>query len=225
MTTIPFSLLARLYVHLSDLLPIATNLNTVTGAPVDLVGGILLEFSGVNQSNGLICSTRQLAYVSHTIPYPFLSREACVDLGLVPLDFPSLGGCEQPPCIASSACTYSGVTDDSDHPCSCPLRQLPPTTLPTLPCAPIAENLPMLRQYIVDRYASSAFNTCERQTLPLMQNSPPLRLFLDPKATPVAVHSPAAVPLHWESSVRAGLERDLRLGVIERVPVNTPTTC
>ena len=57
-----------------------------------------------------------------------------------------------------------------------------------------------------------------------MKNSPPLRLFMDPSATPVAVHSPAAVPRHWEASVKAGLERDLRLGVIERVSVNTPTT-
>ena len=57
-----------------------------------------------------------------------------------------------------------------------------------------------------------------------MTNSPPLRLFIDESATPVAVHSPAPVPLHWEGPVKASLERDLRLGVIERVPVNTPTT-
>ena len=57
-----------------------------------------------------------------------------------------------------------------------------------------------------------------------MQSSPPLRLFMDPEAQPIAVHSPATVPRHWESSVQAGLERDLRLGVIERVPVNIPTT-
>ena len=56
-----------------------------------------------------------------------------------------------------------------------------------------------------------------------MKDSPPLRLFMDPNATPVAIHSPAAVPRHWEDSVKAGLERDIRLGVIERVPVNTPT--
>ena len=86
------------------------------------------------------------------------------------------------------------------------------------------ENPPILRQYIIDRYSASAFNTCEQQPLPLMQESPPLRLFLNPDVQPIAVHSPAAVPLHLDAPVRAGLERDLRLGVIERVPVNTPTT-
>ena len=78
--------------------------------------------------------------------------------------------------------------------------------------------------FIVDRYFESAFNMCEQQPLPLMKDSPPSHLFMDPKEQPVDVHSPAAVSLHWETSVKAGLERDIRLGVIEHVPVNTPTT-
>ena len=54
-----------------------------------------------------------------------------------------------------------------------------------------------------------------------MENSPLLRLFFDVKAKPVAAHKPAAVPLHWDARVKAGLDRDVRLGVVERVPVNT----
>ena len=76
---------------------------------------------------------------------------------------------------------------------------------------------------ILDRYAASAFNICEQQPLPLMKDSPPLRLFVDNTAKPVAIHSPAAVPRHWDADVQAGLDRDERLGVIRRVPVNTPT--
>ena len=57
-----------------------------------------------------------------------------------------------------------------------------------------------------------------------MQGSPPLRLFMDEKAKPGAVHSPAPVPRHWAQQVQAGLDRDVRLGVIERVPVNVPVT-
>ena len=224
LTTVPAKILPYLGVQQCDLLPIATNLNTVTGTPVDLIGGILLEFSGRNPSTGVMCSTRQLAYVSQNIPYPFLSREACVDLGLIPVGFPHLGSCSQVARIAATTCSNSGVANPDDPPCSCPVRQLPPQDPPSLPCEPTVENLPILRQYILDRYAASAFNMCEQQPLPLMKDSPPLRLFMDPLAKPVAIHSPAAVPLHWEASVKAGLERDLRLGVIERVPVNTPTT-
>ena len=116
------------------------------------------------------------------------------------------------------------TTLPADQPCSCPQRQLPPSEPPLLPCEPTPENPPVLRQYILDRYAASSFNTCEHQPLPLMQGAPPLRLFVDKEAIPVAVHSPASVPRHWEAQVKAGLDRDVRLGVLERVPVNTPTT-
>ena len=43
-------------------------------------------------------------------------------------------------------------------------------------------------------------------------------------AEPVAVHRPSAIPVHWVDQVRLELERDIALGVIERVPSNTPTT-
>ena len=55
-----------------------------------------------------------------------------------------------------------------------------------------------------------------------MDQAPPLRLFVDPQATPTAVMTPATVPLHWENDVQAGLERDIALGVIERIDANVP---
>ena len=32
------------------------------------------------------------------------------------------------------------------------------------------------------------------------------------------------VPMHWQAAVKAGLDRDVRLGVLEKVPVNDPVT-
>jgi hypothetical protein len=57
-----------------------------------------------------------------------------------------------------------------------------------------------------------------------MDTSPPLRIFADESATPVAVHTPCQVPLHWQADVKRGLDRDCALGVIEKVPVNDPVT-
>ena len=91
-----------------------------------------------------------------------------------------------------------------------------------LPCEPTEDNLPRIKEYILNRYASSAFNCCEQQPLPLMKDSPPLRLFVDKDAKPVSVFTPSQVPLHWTASVKAGLDRDKKLGVIEKCPVNTP---
>merc|ERR1712239_16836 len=41
---------------------------------------------------------------------------------------------------------------------------------------------------------------------------------------PVAVHRPATIPAHWQDKVQEDIERDIRLGVLERVPLNTPVT-
>ena len=55
-------------------------------------------------------------------------------------------------------------------------------------------------------------------------NSPPMRLIIDPNATPTAHHSPIPVPLHWQDAVKAGLDRDVRLGVLKPVPIGEPVT-
>lgn len=52
----------------------------------------------------------------------------------------------------------------------------------------------------------------------------PLRLMIAPDANPTAHHKPIPVPLHWQEEVKAGLDRDVRLGVLEQVPVGTAVT-
>ena len=47
---------------------------------------------------------------------------------------------------------------------------------------------------------------------------------VDPDTAPVAHHTPVQVPVHWQEEVKAGLDRDVRLGVIEPVPVGDPVT-
>ncbi len=48
-----------------------------------------------------------------------------------------------------------------------------------------------------------------------MMAGPPLRLNMA---------TPASVPVHWEGKVKEHLDRDVRLGVIEKVPIGTPDT-
>ena len=76
---------------------------------------------------------------------------------------------------------------------------------------------------IIKHYASSAFNRCTRQKLPLMKGEP-LPIPVRPDVKPMAVHTPIPVPLHWEDKVKRDLERDVALGVIEPVPINSPVT-
>ena len=49
-----------------------------------------------------------------------------------------------------------------------------------------------------------------------------MKLMINPDAKPVARHSPVPVPLNWRDDVKEGLDRDVRLGVIEPVPIGEP---
>ena len=51
-----------------------------------------------------------------------------------------------------------------------------------------------------------------------------MRLMVDPDARPTAHHTPIPVPVHWQEDVKAGLDQDVRIGVIEPVPIGTPVT-
>ena len=45
-----------------------------------------------------------------------------------------------------------------------------------------------------------------------------MKLMVDPDAEPVAHHTPVPVPLHWRDAVKAGIDHDVQLGVLEPVP-------
>ena len=39
---------------------------------------------------------------------------------------------------------------------------------------------------------------------------------------PVAIHKAAIIPIHLKTRVKADLDRDVRLGILEKVPMNSP---
>ena len=51
----------------------------------------------------------------------------------------------------------------------------------------------------------------------------PLDIVFVEVAVPVAVHTPVSIPHHWKVEVKAGLDQDVQLGIIEQVPAGTPT--
>ncbi|MCG7876793.1 MAG: hypothetical protein N0C90_10735, partial [Candidatus Thiodiazotropha endolucinida] len=163
--------------------------------------------------------TRLLCYVSNVMEKAFLCREALVSLGIIAKDFPKAIAITSPD-VTASMDSCEEVT------CSCPRRQQEPPPMPTmLPngLSATEDNVEALKQWLLDYYGATTFNVGEHQPLPLMKCEP-LRLHVDPTAVPVAVHKPALVPIHWQDQVYADLERDVRIGVLERVDPNTPTT-
>ena len=66
----------------------------------------------------------------------------------------------------------------------------------------------------------SGFNNCRIQPLKMMYSDKPLQLFVDPNVKPVAIHKAAIIPIHLKARVKADLDRDVRLGILEKVDVN-----
>ena len=57
-----------------------------------------------------------------------------------------------------------------------------------------------------------------------MMQGDPLPIHIKAGTKPYAAYTPIQVPVHWEEQVKKDLDKDAALGVIERVPLNSPTT-
>ena len=224
-----FTVINKLGLKQSDLIPVTLKMHAANGNGIKILGATILRISGTDDHGDNI-ETRQMTYITDCSDKLFLSREACVALGIISDSFPSIGE------INGSAIADMLVNNDSlnmdetatctidgTSPCDCPKRELPPAPPNVLPFEATEDNRAKLQEYLLHHYKSSTFNTCEHQPLPLMKGSL-MRLMINPDANPVAHHTPVPVPLHCQAEVKAGLDRDVRLGVIEPVPVGEPVT-
>ena len=111
---------------------------------------------------------------------------------------------------------------ESDLPCSCPRRVFidPPDKLP-MPAT--VSNRKALEDWIKDYYKAGAFNVCKRQSWPVTAG-PPMKIHTREDATRTYIRKPTKVPLHFRDEVKAGLEADVKKGILERVPVGEKDT-
>ena len=125
-------------------------------------------------------------------------------IGLGAKDFPNAA--VQP---EVAKCTATKDNKDDGRGCDCPSRVEAPD-----PPAYRKNSSPVELEVIIRKhYASSAFNKCERQKLPVMKGQPCV-LFVDPKARPLAIHRHRPVAIHWEKETKQGLNKDTDMGVI-----------
>ena len=215
---IPLRSALAMGINRCDIAPVTLAMRGAIEEDLGVEGGVIVEISTVDVS-GAPRTTKQLVYVSSRIGKAFLCREALIALGAIPASFPSVP-------VSRPEDALAAAEDQGDDSCACPKRSPSPPPIPTeLPTGiPATEdNVPTLKQWLLDYYASSAFNVCEHQPLPMMKCEP-LELYVDPAAKPVAIHKPALVPIHWQEKVLRDLERDVQIGVLERVSPNTPVT-
>ncbi len=205
----------RLGLRKHDLIPVTMQMHTANKDGIKILGAAIMRFTGKSKT-GKTLESRQVVYVTSDSDKLFLSRETCTTLGIITKGFSTIGEALQ-----------IGTDENASYPtastCDCPTRERPPPKPRQLPFPASEANRKRLEQWLLDYYKCSAFNTCTHQPLPLM-DVPPMRLMIDQNAEPVAYHTPIPAPLHWQDMVKAGLDQDVALGVIEPVPVGEPVT-
>ena len=208
-------LLEKLGLTQSSLIPVTMYMTAANNKGIKIIGALPLRISGKSPS-GETLQTRQIVYFTDSTQRFFLSKTACIDLGIIPKSFPTIGEALE---------TSNMPQPDSalSRSCQCPKRQMPPPKPTKLPYPATTENREKLGKYLLDYYHSSTFNICEHQPIPMMYG-PPLRIMLADNAKPVAHHKPTPVPVHWQQDVYSGLDQDVDLGVIEPVPIGTAVT-
>ena len=246
LTVAGLPLIHALGVSEEELHPLSNSVRAANSQAMELIGGLFITVSGRDGAGNTRVS-QQLCYITRNTTTLFISKSGCRDLGVVDKDFPSIG-LNQSVSMASleeqeikttesklsgygsnTKLSHQAVKPpikcehDEENNCVCPRRVLAPDAPTSLPFPATEQNRGKLQKWIIDHYGSSAFNQCECQPLPLMTGAPPLKLFIDPDAKPVAIHKPRPVPIHFQSKVKAGLDRDVALGVLEKIPVGVPT--
>ena len=208
----------------SDLIPVSTDLVAANKSPIDLAGAVILRLQGHNSSNS--CAT--MVYISRDANGFYLSCEAMIDLKIVPPNFPCIGAADSSsvinsPHIQQSRALNAGCSQSSELPCSCPVRTAVPDRPNFLPLPCIPANNAKMKEWLLNTFSSSTFNTCPHRLLPRM-SGPPVEIHVKDDTIPKAVHKPAPIPVHWQEKVHADLLQDEKLGVIERVPYGEPVT-
>ena len=220
-------LLEKLNLPKSALIPVHTQMRSANNEAIHIEGAILIELTG-KDLYGKEYSTKQMVYISQSTQIFFLSRGALIDLGIISDRFPTLGEYENQTAAVGQGHPPVQKTKDTEVVtielalCGCPKRKQPtPVTTPPFELSEV--NRDKIEKFFLEHFQDSTFNVCTHQSLPEM-HGPQMKLMVDSTAKPVAIHKAIPVPLHYQEEVKEGLDADVRLGVIEKVPQGCPTT-
>ena len=165
----------RLGLSTGDLIPVTMQMHAANNNGIKILGALVLRFSGMTKG-GARLETCQLVYITDTSDRLFLSKEACITLGMISTKFPTIGEIQQThhsTLILNAVDTLTHNESCLTASCECPRRQLPPAPPTELPLPATEENRKKLQEYLFEYYKSNSFDTCQHQTLPMMEG--PLR--------------------------------------------------
>ena len=193
------------------LIPTSHGIVGITDTRLQILGTVMLKISYKGKE------TRQMVYVSTNSIGLYLSEKALSDLELINGQFPDIEKATK----SKSAAINIEEDKDDQHNCECITRESAPEPPKEIPYPPTEENKGKLKSWLTKTFISSAFNTCTHQQLQEMTGDP-MKLHFKDQYKPHAVHTPIPIPYHWEDAVKEDIDRDIRLGILEKVPEGTP---
>ena len=195
----------------SYLVPTHHRINGITTTGLGIVGSVLIRF----QINDKV--TRQMVHISENIHGLYLSESALVELGVIHREFPQQTA-DVCGCIACVGVAPVSACCRDDGASECMERTSTPERPEVIPFEPTSENLEKFERWLLECFASSAFNTCTHHPLQAMTGVPMKAVKRKDGVTHPRWYTPIPVAFHWKKQVKADLDRDVRLGIIERVP-------
>ena len=167
--------------------------------------------------------TKQALYVCDRIQRVYLSKIACIDVGILSPDFPLpsypiIGSEAEVNSLNPNAIPFTPIPNHIPCPIL-PKETVLPSRPQTLPFPPLPENVPKLKQWLLDSFSDTAFRD---DSFPTM-TGPPAHIHLQENAIPRARHTPIPIPYHFKEAVEKSLWNDVARGIIAPVPVGTPT--
>ena len=201
-----------------DLIPVCHTMKSANRSQITIDGAIILRLTGYAEDGSEI-EAAVMVYISPEARCFYLSKEAMVQLQIIPRSFPRIGGARE--CSSGQASINAVDIAEPVAACGCLRRMKAPRKPEKLPFLASNENIDKMKLWILKRYASSSFNCCPHQVLPDMKG-PPMKIHVNPDAKFVIFTTPAPVPIHWQEKVKKDLDRDVQLGVIEKVPYGEP---
>ena len=222
----------RMGLKKSDLIPVKKKMKAANNEEIKLLGATFLRI-GSPDMNGTWQETKAMCYVTDSTDRFYLSKASMMNLGMLPPEFPAVGAAatlkpeRNKVCLSENTSTL-GVTScqtasSGTAECECVKRTDPPPRPKQLPFSPSLDNAEQMKQWLLEYFKSSTFNTCTHQPMPMM-SGPDMELKVDPNAKPYVTHRPVSVPLHWQEQVKETLRNLVDMGVLSKPPPNTPLT-
>ena len=169
-----FHFLSEIGLCKDDLLPTTMRISSADSSNIEVSGIVFIKLE--NKETDI--EIKEMFYTCEGTTGALLSLESCQHLQIISPSFPN---------TFFPSNHWVKAAEKTKGCCNCPARALPPPLLDKPPFDPVEENVDKLKNWIMENYKASVFNTCECQPLPVM-HGPPLKIFMQEGVTPVATH-------------------------------------